>query len=85
VPKQTTRAKFFENLCLSFKNFVFSKFQLSQKYLVLIPAGMGHFIEYGMWNGQNRGIYGINGMELEFQHIPGTLSLASRLKTGNTE
>jgi hypothetical protein len=48
VPKQTTSGKFFENLSLSFKNFAFSKFKLIQKYLVLIPAGMGHFMEYGM-------------------------------------
>jgi hypothetical protein len=26
---------------------------------VLIPAGIGHFMECGIWNGQNRGIYGI--------------------------
>jgi hypothetical protein len=29
-------------------------------------------MECGIWNGQNRGIYGINGMELEFQHTPDT-------------
>jgi hypothetical protein len=28
-------------------------------------------MEYGRWNDQNHGIYGINGMELEFQHTPG--------------
>jgi hypothetical protein len=34
---------------------------------VLIPAGGWNGSFYGIWNGQNRGIYGI---ELEFQHIP---------------
>jgi hypothetical protein len=59
VPKQTTRANFFENSSFSFKNLVFSNFQLKQKLLVLIPAGMAHFMEFGIWNDQKHGIYGM--------------------------